>query len=88
MTKPLATQYSQNVFRDFSILVCIGVQVLFLLLHSSSFALLALHDHFALASVWTKNAEKLPFLQIQASSMKLRVHGFLFVVFLPIKTDG
>ena len=27
-------------------------------------------------------------LQIQASSMKLRVHGFLFLVFLHIKTDG
>ena len=29
-----------------------------------------------------------PFLQIQASSMKLRIHGFLFLVFLHIKTDG
>ena len=29
-----------------------------------------------------------PVLQIQASSMKLRVHGFLFLVFLHIKTDG
>ena len=28
-----------------------------------------------------------PVLQIQASSMKLRVHGFLFLVFLHIKTD-
>ena len=29
-----------------------------------------------------------PVLQIQASSMKLRVHGFLFLVFFYIKTDG
>ena len=29
-----------------------------------------------------------PVLQIQASSMKLRVHGFLFLVFLHIKTNG
>ena len=29
-----------------------------------------------------------PVLQIQASSMKLMVHGFLFLVFLHIKTDG
>ena len=29
-----------------------------------------------------------PVLQILASSMKLRVHGFLFLVFLHIKTDG
>ena len=29
-----------------------------------------------------------PVLQIQASSIKLRVHGFLFLVFLRIKTDG
>ena len=29
-----------------------------------------------------------PVLPIQASSMKLRVHGFFFLVFLHIKTDG
>ena len=29
-----------------------------------------------------------PVLQIKASSMKLKVHGFLFLVFLRIKTDG
>ena len=29
-----------------------------------------------------------PVLQIQASPMKLRVHSFLFLVFLHIKTDG
>ena len=29
-----------------------------------------------------------PVLQIQASSMKLRIHGFLFLVFLHIKANG
>ena len=40
----LATHYSQNVFRGFSILVCIGVQVCFrsCIFHSSSRAWLAL----------------------------------------------
>ena len=85
---PLAIQYSQNVFRGISILVCIGVQVLFPFLQSSSRAWFALLSSFALASVWPKNAEKLPVLQIQSSSMKLRVHGFLFLVFLHIKADG
>ena len=85
---PLAIQYSQNVFRGISILVCIGVQVLFPFLQSSSRAWFALLSSFALASVWPKNAEKLPVLQIQSSSMKLRVHGVLFLVFLHIKADG
>ena len=46
--------------------------------------------HRALASVWPKKKhwKIAPVLQIQASSMKLRVHGFLFLVFLHIKTDG
>ena len=53
----LAIHYSQNVFRGFSILVCIRVQVFF-------FSLLLSHvtrsrARFALASVWPKNAEKL-----------------------------
>ena len=56
--------------------------------HSSSRAWLALHGRFTLASVWPKNAEKLPVLQIQASSVKIRVRGFLFLVSLHIKTDG
>ena len=85
---PLAIQYSQNVFRGISILVCIGVQVLSPFLQSSSRAWFALLSSFALASVWPKNAEKLPVLQIQSSSMKLRVHGFLFLVFIHIKADG
>ena len=42
-----------------------------------------------LASVWPKKTLKIaPVLQIQASSMKLMVHGFLFLVFFRIKTDG
>ena len=50
-------------FRGYSILVCIGVQVLFrgFIFHSSSRAWLALRSRarLALASVWPKNAEKL-----------------------------
>ena len=56
----LAIRYSQNVFRGFSILMCIGVQVFFWWLfffyfYSFSRVWLAL----ALASVWPKNGEKL-----------------------------
>ena len=58
----LAIHYSQNVFRGFSILVCIGVQVFFRgfffftpppphMTHSRA--------HLALTFVWPKNAEKL-----------------------------
>ena len=58
----LAIHYSQNVFRGFSILVYIGVQVFFrdffnlllLLLHVTHY-----RAGIALASVWPKNAEKL-----------------------------
>ena len=83
----LAIHYSQNVFRGFSILVCIGVQVCFrsCIFHSSSRTWLAL----ALASRLPPFDWKIaPVLQIQASSMKLRVHGFPFLVFLHIKTNG
>ena len=56
--------------------------------HSSSQAWLAPHGRFLLASVWPKKRWKIaPVQQIQASSMKLRVHGFLSLVFLHIKTD-
>ena len=81
-----------NVFRGFSILVCRGVQVFFRVFFFF-FALL----FSSVTRTWrspgaclrlTKNAEKLPVLQIKASSMKLMVHGFLFLVFLHIKTDG
>ena len=58
----LAIHYSQNVFRGFSILVCIGVQVFFR--DFFNFLLLLSHKtrsraRLALASVWPKNAEKL-----------------------------
>ena len=83
----LAIHYSQNVFRGFSILVCIGVQVFFrgFIFHSSSRTWLALALASRLLPLYWKIA---PVLQIQSSSMKLRVHGFLFLVFLRIKTDG
>ena len=81
-----------NVFRGFSILLCRGVWVFFRVFFSFFALLLS-----SVTRTWrspcachrlTKNAEKLPVLQIQASSMKLMVHGFLFLVFLHIKTDG
>ena len=58
----LAIHYSQNVFRGFSILVYIGVQVFF----RGFFCLLLLLSHvtrsrarLALTSVWPKKVEKL-----------------------------
>ena len=81
-----------NVFRGFSILLCRGVWVFFRVFFSFFALLLS-----SVTRTWrspcachrlTKNAEKLPVLQIQASSMKLMVHGFLFLVFLHMKTDG
>ena len=59
----LAIHYSQNVFRGFSILVCIGVQVFFggfFLFFTPPLA----HEarsraRLALTSVWPKNAKKL-----------------------------
>ena len=88
----LAIHYSQNVFLGFSILVCIGVQVFFggfLLFFTPPLAHVARsRTRLALTSVWPKNAKKIePVLQIQAFSMKLRVHRFFFLVFLHIKTD-
>ena len=82
----LAIHYSQNVFRGFSILVYIA-QVFFrgfffffsfLLSRSPRTYLRLTEKHWKIAHV----------LQIQASSMKLMVHGFLFLVFLHIRTDG
>ena len=87
----LAIHYSQNVFRGFPILVCKGVQVVFrgFIFHSSSRTWLALALAARLPPFDQKKHSKFaPVLQIQASSMKLRVHGFLFLVFLHIKTDG
>ena len=88
----LAIHYTQNVFRGFSILVCIGVQVFFRgfcffftppsardsLSHSPRACLRSTEKRWKITLV----------LQIQASSMKLWVHCFLFLVFLHIKTDG
>ena len=87
----LAIHYSQNVFRGFSILVCIGGTGVFLWL--SFFTLPLARDSRsrsprASLRLTEKRWEIAPVLQIQASSMKLRVYGFLFLVFLHIKTDG
>ena len=86
----LATHYSQNVFRGFSILVCIGVQVIFRgFFFTPSLSRDALSRSLRASLRLTKKRWKTaPVLQIQASSMKLMVHGFLFLVFLHIKTDG
>ena len=86
----LTTHYSQNVFRGFSILVYIGVQVFFrgFFFHSSSRTWLALALASHLPPFHRKTLKIAPVLQNQASLMKLRVHGFLFLVFLHIKTDG
>ena len=91
----LAIHYSQNVFRGFSILVCIGVQVFFrsfffiFLFFTPSLARDSLSRSPRVCLPLTEKRWKIALvLQIQASSMKLRVHGFLFLVFLHIKTDG
>ena len=56
----LAIHYSQNVFRGFSILVCIGVQVFCVFFFSLLLSRVTRSRAcFALASVWPKNAEKL-----------------------------
>ena len=84
----LAIHYSQNVFRGFSILVCIGVQVCFrsCIFHSSSRAWLAL----ALASRLPPFDRKtLKNCTCSADPGLLNeTKGFLFLVFLHIKTDG
>ena len=87
----LAIHYSQNVFRGFSILVCIGVQVFFrgFFFFTPPLARDSLsRSPRACLRLTEKRWKITPVLQIQASSMKLRVHGFLFLVFLHIKTDG
>ena len=80
----LAIHYSQNSFRGFSILVCIGVQVFCVFF----FSLLLSRSPRACLRLTEKRWKITPVLQIQASSMKLRVHAFLFLVFLHIKTNG
>ena len=87
----LAIHYSQNVFRGFSILVCIGVLVFFsgFFFFCTPLARDSLSRSLRTCLRLTEKRWKIaPVLQIQASSMKLRVHGFLFLVFLHITTDG
>ena len=87
----LAIHYSQKVFRGFSILVCIGVQVFFrgFFFFSPPLARDSLSHSPRACLRSTEKRWKIAFvLQIQASSMKLRVHCLLFLVFLYIKTDG
>ena len=56
----LAIHYSQNVFRGFSILVCLRVQVFFRVFFSLLLSRVTRpRARFALASVSPKNAEKL-----------------------------
>ena len=87
----LAGHYSQNVFRGFSILVCIGVQVFFGGFFYFFTPPLARDPLSPSPRAYLRLTEKgwkiAPVLQIQASSMKLMVHGFLFLVFFHIKTD-
>ena len=87
----LAILYSQNVFRGFSILVCIGVQV-FVRVSFFSTPPLARDSPSRLPRTCLRLTEKCwkitPVMQIQASSMKLRVYDFPFLVFLHIKTNG
>ena len=86
----LVIHYSQNVFRGFSILVCIGVQVfcVFFFFTPTLARDLPSRSLRACLRLTEKRRKITPVLQIQASSMKLKVHCFLFLVFLHIKTDG
>ena len=93
LENPFREIYSKKIlskcFSWFPIFVCIGAavffRVFFFLLSSVSRISRSLHTCLRL----TKKRWKIgPVLQIQASSMKLRVHGFLFLVFLHFKTDG
>ena len=87
----LAIHYSENVFRGFSILMCIGVQVFFrgFLFFTPPLSRDPLsRSPRGCLRVTEERWEIAPVLQIQASSMKRKVHGFLFLVFLSIKTDG
>ena len=83
----LAIHYSQNVFGGFSILVCIRVQMFFFFTSPLARDSLSRSPRACLR-LTEKRWKIAPVLQIQASSMKLMVHGFLFLVFLHIKTDG
>ena len=87
----LAIHYSQNVFRGFSILVCLRVQVFFRVFFFFT-PPLARDSLSRLLRACPRLTEKhwkiTPVLQIQASSMKLRIHAFLFLIFVLIKTNG
>ena len=88
----LAIHYSHNVFRGFYILLCMEVQVFFRGLFLFFTPPLARDPLSRSPRAYLRLTEKgwkiAPVLQIQASSMKLIVHGFLFLGFLHIKTDG
>ena len=88
----LAIYYSSNVFEVFFfILVCIGVQVFCRDFYICTPPLARDSRSRSLRACLRLTAKRwkiAPVLQIQAFSMKLRVHGFLFLVFLHITTDG
>ena len=88
----LAIHYSQHVFRGFSILVCKGVQVFFCGFFLFFTPLLVCDSLSCFPRPCLRLTEEYwkisPVLQIQTSSMKLRVCDCLFLVFLHIKTDG
>ena len=82
----LAIHYSQNVFHGFSILVCIGVQLFF---RGFFLLLLSLSRSPRNCLRLTEKRWKIaPVLQIQASSMKLRIHGFLVLELLLINNTS
>ena len=87
----LAIHYSQNIFCGFSILVYKEVQVFFrgFFFFTPPLARDLLSRSPRTCLRFTEKRWKIaPVLQNQASLMKLRVHGFLLLVFLHIKTDG
>ena len=90
ITTSLAIHYSQNVLRGFSILVCIGLHVFFRgFFFTPSLPRDVLSRSLRASLRLTEKRWKIaPVLQIQTSLMKVRVHGFLFLVFLHIKTEG
>ena len=85
----LEIHYSQNIFCGFSILVYKEVQVFFrgFFFFTPPLARDSLSHSPRTCLRFTEKRWKIaPVLQNQASLMKLRVHGFLFLVFLHIKT--
>ena len=85
----LAIYYSQNIFCGFSIVMYKEVQVFFRGFFFFFSLLLSRVTRFRSCLRFTEKRWKIaPVLQNQTSLMKLRVHGFFFLVFLHIKTDG